>query len=236
MYMKVEVPASETGESGTGAERRATATAEPLDAAAARSADGSFTEPRDARDTATSAPLPPPLNRAAALDRSPSFPFCFLLPASYQSVYSTLLFLHCIVCISMKPLTRTQNPRTQQDLLLVRQLEVESGVAGCADRYSGRAERAPRLQAALFALSADRQRPAEEGPPIRIHRTSGVFSTLNTLQGTPPFLHFFLHVPGYISASSLCLFLFLLPHLSHSAQKGRLRSRSGARHIHNVLE
>jgi len=56
MYMKLEVPASETERIRNGAERRATATAEPLDAAATRSA-ATVTETRDARDTANSAPL-----------------------------------------------------------------------------------------------------------------------------------------------------------------------------------
>ncbi len=111
MYMKVEVPLqknqqekqpqSEALEAETGAERRATATAEPLDAAATRSADGSSTateaEARDARDTA---PLPPLLHRAAALDRSAvwspfSFPFCFCFCFFVVSLlYSFILTLH----------------------------------------------------------------------------------------------------------------------------------------------
>ena len=102
MFMKVEVPPqryqsekqqqqhSETCESGTGAERRATAT-EPLYAAATRSA-ATVTEPRNARDTAASAPLHP--HRAAALDRSPLLPFllsafCFLSISLLYSYFTS---------------------------------------------------------------------------------------------------------------------------------------------------
>ena len=107
MYIQVEVPSSETGEEGT--ERRdERPTAEQLDAAATRSA-ATVTEPLDARDTSNSAPLSP--HRAAALDRSPSFPFCFLLSASCQSVYSTLILpVHSLYINE----SSKQNPRTQK--------------------------------------------------------------------------------------------------------------------------